>query len=54
MIPADPVLNLSPNIGDVDFNLVSTDADASAVTTPEFMHAVEYEGHGTLRRGTGW
>lgn len=41
------VLNLSPNIGDVDFNLVSTDADASAVTTPEFMRAVEYEGHGT-------
>src|SRR5690625_3952598 len=41
------VLNLSPNVGSVDFNLVSTDADAGTVTTPEFMRAVEYEGHGT-------
>lgn len=41
------VLNLSPNIGDVDFNLVSTNAEGGTVTTPEFMRAVEYEGHGT-------
>lgn len=41
------VLNLSPNVGEVDFSLVSTDADAGTVTMPEFMRAVEYEGHGT-------
>ncbi len=41
------VLNLSPNVGSVDFNLVYTDDEAMNPNIPEFMHAVEYEGHGT-------
>lgn len=41
------VLNLSPNVGDVDFNLIPVNVDAGAPDLPEFMHGVEYEGHGT-------
>lgn len=41
------VLNLSPNVGSVDFNLVYTDDEAMNPSIPEFMNAVDYEGHGT-------
>ena len=40
-------LNLSPNVGDVDFNLVYTDDESMNPSIPEFMNAVGYEGHGT-------
>lgn len=41
------VLNLSPNIGAVDFNLVYQDDENMNANIPEFMRNVEYEGHGT-------
>lgn len=41
------VLNLSPNVGSVDFNLVYQDDQNVNASIPEFMRNVEYEGHGT-------
>lgn len=41
------VINLSPNSGDVDFNLVPTNVDAEQPAAPDFMQGVEYQAHGT-------
>lgn len=55
-VPLDPemrdqawvrVLNLSPNAGAVDFNLVNKDDNAEQPNIPDFMRGVEYGGHGT-------
>ena len=40
------VLNLSPNAGAVDFNLVYTDDESMSASIPDFMMGVEYEGNG--------
>lgn len=41
------VINLSPNVGSVNFNLVPTNVDAEQPAAPDFMQNVEYQGHGT-------
>lgn len=41
------VINLSPNIGPVDFNLEYRSDDAVHPTIPDFMQGVEYEENGT-------